>query len=117
MQKMRALIASSGRQLNGFFISEPAIRQMSKQHNEGKPLLNQQGQVCGYLNQTELIRDQETGALELWGYFTYTSEEADFSENRFCSYEISYKHEDMDKDKVLHAAALSSCVMVDDLER
>ena len=74
---MKALIIKSGLQNNGTIILEEAVRKMYSEHNEGKPLFNNmysnEPSLCGYLNRTELFRNEETGELEMWGYFTCTS--------------------------------------------
>lgn len=116
VKMMKTLIIKSGKQVNNFIMSEEAIRQIYSEHNEGKPLLDKinysKEKVCGYLQRTELARNPETGELELWGYFIYDVNDKTFDKYGECSYEIVYRHEDMDKNNILHKASLCGCVMV-----
>ena len=117
---MKALIIKSGPQTNGFSITKDAIRKIYAEKNDGKPLVNRIGlnngdpcgKICGYLAHTELIENNETSELELWGYYTYAFDEIDFSKEGFCSYSIAYNLDDMVGNS-LQKCSLVGCMMVD----
>jgi len=111
VKMMKALIVHSGDQDgSGVRFTEEAIRKMHEDSNEGKRLTKKLGSECyipcGYLMKTELFWNEETGNLELWGYFMYDFDGIDYSKTGVCSYIVSY-----DSRKV-HNGKCSDCSLV-----
>ena len=115
---VKALIIHSGKQPNGTVVTEDCIKQIYDEQNIGKALLNkidfEEETICGYLAHTELIFNKETNNLELWGYYVYTYNGTDFTNNGLCSYEIAFNHKDKDDDETIHKASLMYCVMINE---
>ena len=118
VRMMKALIAHSGEQAGSRVrFTEEAIRKMHEDSNEGKRLTRklEPGRYipCGYLMKTELFRNEETGNLELWGYFMYEFNGVDYSKTGACSYIVNYDSRKVSDGECSDCSLVGCCMVME----